>query len=208
MQILGITGGIATGKSTVAGMFAELGAATHSADAIARTLLAPDTDTTKHVLAAFPDSRDQGDQTHCAVDRAALARKIFSDPAARKRLESLTHPAIIEALAAQSRTWRALPSTSIGVLEIPLLFEAGLRHLVDRVVVVSCSEETQISRLQARRGITRQEALQQISAQWPVAQKIAMADNVISTDCDLADTRLQVLAVWKHCIDEEKMTIV
>jgi dephospho-CoA kinase len=186
MLILGITGGIATGKSTVTRLLAELGAPTISADALARDLLAPGTETTRQVLRAFPQCADPQD-----------ARVIFADPQARQRLEALTHPPIIAALAAQADHWRAMPSPRAAALEIPLLFEAGLSALVDRVVVVACHEEKQIARLRERAGVDESEARRQIAAQWPLSDKISRADSVITTDDDLAETRQQVQALWE-----------
>jgi dephospho-CoA kinase len=197
MLILGITGGIATGKSTVTRLLAELGAPTISADALARDLLAPGTETTRQVLRAFPQCADPQDARGLTVDRRALSRVIFADPQARQRLEALTHPPIIAALAAQADHWRAMPSPRAAALEIPLLFEAGLSALVDRVVVVACHEEKQIARLRERAGVDESEARRQIAAQWPLSDKISRADSVITTDDDLAETRQQVQALWE-----------
>lgn len=196
MRILGITGGIATGKSTITRLFAELGAPTTSADMLAHDLLAPGTETTQVVLKAFPSAADAADPTGRTIDRRALGRMIFADPDARRRLEALTHPAIIAALSAQAAAWRAQPMPRAAALEIPLLFEAGLESLVDSIVVVACRDETQIARLQARLGIDPAEARQQIAAQWPLSEKRAKADYIILTDDGLEDTRRQVQTLW------------
>ena len=194
MRVLGITGGIATGKSTVTRMLAELGAPTISADVLARELLAPGTETTYAVLTAFPDCADTNGS---AIDRRALAHAIFANEAARLRLERLTHPAIIAGLRAQISSWHKSSEARAAAAEIPLLFEAGLETLVDRVVVVSCAEATQIARLQARLNVDEAEARRQLAAQWPLAEKVARADVVITTDGDLEDTRRQVEALWE-----------
>ena len=194
MRVLGVTGGIATGKSTVTQMLADLGAPTVSADLIARALLAPGTPTTEAVLAAFPA---------CAapepgrIDRRALAQIIFADAQARSHLEALTHPPIIEALRRQIAEWRASSAAPAAAAEIPLLFEAGLEDDVDEVVVVSCAESVQQSRLCARDGISQEEAQRQIAAQWPLSEKVARAGFVITTDHGLEDTRRQALALWE-----------
>ncbi len=193
MRVLGITGGIATGKSTVTQMLAELGAPTISADAIARALLAPGTPTTEAVLAAFPGcAAPEPDK----IDRRALARIIFADAEARTRLEALTHPPIIEALRVQIAEWRASSAAPAAAAEIPLLFEAGLENDVDKVVVVSCTEPVQQARLRARDGVSEEEAQRQIAAQWPLAEKIARADFGVTTDYGLEDIRRQVAALW------------
>ncbi len=195
MQILGITGGIATGKSTVTRTLADLGVPTASADAIARVLLAPGTPTTAAVLTAFPTCVDADDPQK--VNRRTLAQIIFADADARRQLEALTHPPIIEALRAQIAEWRATGTARAAAAEIPLLFEVGSEHDLDQVVVVSCSGPVQIARLCVRDGITEEEAQRQVSAQWPLEEKVARADYVILTDDGLEDTRRQVLALWE-----------
>lgn len=192
MKIFGITGGVATGKSTVTRMLAEEGALTVSADDIARAQLAPGTELTQTVLAAFPLCRDATGQ---GIDRRALSHLIFADAQARTQLEALTHPAIIAALELQITEWRNA-GPGIAIAEIPLLFEADLGRLVDVVVVVACEETTQIMRLQTRQVIDEAEARRQIAAQWPISAKIARADIVINTDKGLEDTRRQVQALW------------
>ncbi len=192
MKIFGITGGVATGKSTVTRMLAEEGALTVSADDIARAQLAPGTELTQAVLAAFPLCRDA---TGEGIDRRALSHLIFADAQARARLEALTHPAIIAALELQITEWHNA-GPGIAIAEIPLLFEADLERLVDAVVVVACGEANQIARLQIRQGIGAAEARRQIAAQWPISAKIARADVVIMTDGSLEDTRRQVQEFW------------
>ncbi len=134
MQVFGITGGIATGKSTVTQMLADLGAPTINADVIAHALLVPGTLTTLAVLMAFPDCADPTDSARQTIDRRTLSRLVFADPTARVRLEALTHPAIIAALLKQITAWREADDALAAAAEIPLLFEAGLERLVDTVV--------------------------------------------------------------------------
>ncbi len=196
MRVLGITGGIATGKSTVTQMLADLGAPTVSADALAHDLLFPGTPTTRAVLDAFPDCADPAYPPGQAIDRRALGNIVFADASARARLESLTHPAIIAALRRQISDWHEAEGRCAAA-EIPLLFEADLVSLPDRVIVVACGEAVQIARMRARIGVSEEEARERLSAQWPLAQKIARADVVVTTDGDLEDTRRQVEALWK-----------
>jgi len=193
MKILGITGGIATGKSTITRMLSELGAPTVSADTIAHALLAPGTDMTLTVLAAFPDCADASGQ---AIDRRALGRLIFADAGARLRLEALTHPAIIAALQAQIAAWRASGAAPAAAAEIPLLFETGQEAQVDSVIVAACTETMQIARLITRLNVDDAEAHRLIAAQWPLSEKAAHADVVITTDGSLEDTRRQVEELW------------
>lgn len=196
MRILGITGGIATGKSTVTRMLADLGAPMVSADALAHDLLAPGTAATRSVLNAFPTCADPGDAAGQTIDRRALGRLIFVDEAARAHLETLTHPAIIAALQEQINAWRVSAEAQAAAAEVPLLFEAKLERLVDVIVVVACSEDLQISRLRARMGIDEAGAQHLIAAQWPLAEKAVRADVVIRTDDGIEDTRRQVEALW------------
>ena len=193
MQIMGITGGIATGKSAVLRMFGDLGAPMISADSLARDLLAPGTLPTRAVLAAFPECADGHNE---AIDRRALSQRIFHDADARARLEALTHPAIIAALNQQFALWRLLPNPRAGAAEIPLLFEAKLEQSVDTIIVVTCVETTQITRLCQRLNLSDADARQMLAAQWPLAEKVARADFVITTDNGFDDTRRQVDALW------------
>lgn len=193
MQILGITGGIATGKSTVTRMLADLGAPTISADVIAHDLLAPGTPTTLAVLAAFPEAVDSSGD---AIDRRVLGRLVFADPAVRLRLETLTHPAIIAALQEQIAQWRTADDALAAAAEIPLLFEAKLEWLVDSIVVVTCPKSDQIDRMLVRSNSTEEEVHRQLRSQWPLSQKEARADYIITTDVGLDDTRRQVEVLW------------
>ncbi len=200
MLILGITGGIATGKSTVTRMLADLGAPTVSADALAHDLLAPGTDMTQAVLTAFPACADPADLNGQTINRRALGRLVFADESARARLEALTHPAIIAALRAQIALWRASDEAPAAAAEIPLLFEAKLERLVDRIVVVTCSRSDQISRMLTRSSSTEEEVYRQINAQMPLAKKEIRADFLITTDdydIGMESTRRQIEALWK-----------
>ena len=197
MIILGITGGIATGKSTVTRMLGTLGAPTISADALAHDLLAPGTAATRSVLAALPSCADPADAAGLTIDRRALGQIVFADPAARARLESLTHPAIIAALREQTAHWRVSNEARAAAAEIPLLFEAGLESLMDIIVVATCPQPVQIARMLARGRFSVEEVQRQLAAQWPLAEKEAHADFLITTAGGEQDTRRQVEALWK-----------
>jgi len=193
MRVIGITGGIATGKSTVTQMLAGLGAPTLSADSVARDVLAPGTETTRQVLAVFPACADPGSTG--TIDRRALSLLVFADPDARRRLQSLTHPAIRALMFPQIAAWQAAGEGTAAV-EIPLLYEGGWETALNGVVVVTCAEATQLARLRARLGIDEAEARRQIAAQWPLSEKAARADFIITTDGTPEDTRLQAQALW------------
>ena len=198
MYILGITGGIATGKSTVTRLLGEFGARTASADADARVVVAPGSPALASVFTAFPEARS-GDGT---LDRAALARRIFADDDARKRLESITHPAIIARMRAVIDAARRDPSPGVLAYEVPLLYEAGLESLFDSVLVVTCSAGEQAARIQQREADAGRPPLgadalaDRLAAQMPVEEKARRADHVIRTDSSLEETRGQAKALW------------
>ena len=194
MIVLGVTGGVATGKSTVMRMLADLGAPTLSADTLAQELLLPGTPATMEVLKVFPACADSPG----VVDRRTLGRIVFADAGARHQLEAILHPPIITSLRAQADGWRAQNTAPAGALEIPLLFEAGLADAVDRVVVVTCPPEVQLSRVTARLHGDKAQAQQWIAAQWPLGRKEADADVIIRTDGTEDDTQRQVNQLWQQ----------
>ena len=194
-MVIGLTGGMATGKSTVASMFAELGAELISADDIAGRLLLRGSPLLNRVVEQFGDAILTADGS---LDRSRLAGIIFSDPEARERLNSITHPLIIAELEREIGRFRASNGSRARVLivEIPLLFECGLSHLVDKVLVAAAEQGTQECRLMNRYRLRREEASARIAAQMPVRDKVSRADRVVWTDGDLSDTRSQVEGIW------------
>ena len=194
-MVLGITGGIASGKSTLAAMLMELGGPHGvilvSADAIARELLAPGTDTTNQVLEHFGDSVQLPSQED-AIDRSKLAARIFGDAEDRKWLERLMHPIIDVRIRNTTQPYLGKPVSIAGephynlaLAEIPLLYEVNIDGMVDAVVVAWCTEQTQLSRLRQRHpALTEAQALQQIrTTQIPIAKKVELATNyVIDTE--------------------------
>lgn len=179
---IGLTGGIASGKSTVANLFAALGIPVIDADAIARDVVAPGTALLSRIRAEFGDEVIAADGS---LDRRALRARVFGDTAeagaARKRLEALTHPAIRAEMDARC----AAAGGPYQILAIPLLVEGGSRSRVDRVLVVDAEEATQIRRLQARDGSTLAQARALIAAQASRAERLAAADDVIRNEGDL-----------------------
>jgi dephospho-CoA kinase len=169
---VGLTGGIASGKSTVADLFAARGVTVLDTDLIARQVVEPGQPTLGRVVEAFgpgvlgPDG---------SLDRPALRARVFSDPAARRRLESILHPAIRAELVRQS----VAAGGDYQVLVIPLLVEGGRVDTVDRVLVVDCPVETQLERLTARDGETIESALKIIASQASREARLAAADDVI-----------------------------
>ena len=195
-QILGVTGGIASGKSSVAAIFAELGAVLVSADQLAREAVAPGSPVLAELAAVFGPAiiGPAGE-----LDRAALARLVFADPAARERLNAMTHPAIARLAEARLRQLRA-QGVPLVVYEAPLLFEAGATGRVDWVLTVAIDPTVQRQRLADRDGLAAAEMEARVAAQWPMAAKVAHADFVIDNSGPLAETRRQVMALHRYLL--------
>ena len=195
-RVVGLTGGLASGKSTVAAILRELGAVVLSADEIAREVVEPDTPAYAEIVQAFgtemlePDGR---------INRARLASRIFAEPAARLRLNQITHPRIRARLAEEvSRLQGRLPDDAVIVLDVPLLLDTAPRDVLplDGVIVVFVDEDTQVERLRQRDGITVGEVRRRLRAQRPLAEKMAEADWVIDNSGAPEETRRQVRALW------------
>ena len=182
---VGLTGGIACGKSTVANLFAALGVTIVDTDVLAREVVAAGTPLLARIIDHFGAGVAAADGS---LDRRALRARIFADPAERHWLEQLTHPAIRELTDARSTARRG----SYVMVAIPLLVETGGGDRFDRVLVVDCPPDIQLARLQARDGTTRDEAQRMLAAQVTREQRLAIADDVIRNDGDVADLRDQV----------------
>jgi dephospho-CoA kinase len=194
-----LTGGIGSGKSTVAQIFAELGAFVVDADAIARLVVMPGGAAFAGVVERFGPGVVSVDGN---IDRKALADIVFADAQARRDLESLTHPAIAAEIA--RRVAAAPPSCCATVLEIPLLTEiTGASIRPQAVVVVDAPEEVVLERLAASRQMTRSEAIARIEAQASREQRIAIADFVIDNSSSLSHLGEQVERVWERLLNLE-----
>jgi dephospho-CoA kinase len=191
MLRIGLTGGIATGKSHVLDVLRRRGIPCLDADALAHGVTAAGTEATTAIAIRFGADILNADG---AVNRAKLGPIVFADPAARKDLETIVHPAIYRAIEAGLRGFELLGTYPFAVVDVPLLYETGAEKKFDRVVVTSCSPELQLARL-LERGMSETEARQRIAAQWPTAEKAARADFVITTDGTFEDTDRQVDAV-------------
>jgi len=180
MKVLGLTGGIGMGKSAAADFFRARGIPVVDTDELAHLLVEPGQPALAQVVAAFGSRVARPDGQ---LRRDELARIVFADPAARKRLEHILHPAIRARWRAQIETWRA-EGRSLAVVVIPLLFETGAEAELDATICVACSAATQHQRLLAR-GWSPEQIHQRLQAQWPIEKKIAAADYVIWTEADL-----------------------
>ncbi len=188
MLRIGLTGGIASGKSTVADLFAERGATVLDTDVIAREVVEPG----RPALGALVNALSGGIlDAQGRLDRAELRRRLFEDPATRRDIEAILHPAILAELERQARQARG----PYQVFVIPLLVENRLEKIVDRVLVVDCPEEEQLRRLAARDGESRESALRMLAAQATREQRLAWADDVIDNGGPAADLPAQVAAL-------------
>lgn len=192
MVVVGLTGGIATGKSTVAAMFAARGAAVVDADRIAHALQEPGQPCHHQILEAFGTEILDGTGR---IDRRRLGARVFAEPAARRRLEAIMHPAIRAACENEIRAAEA-SGRPVCLVDAALILESGQRDRFDAIVLVSAPEAVQVDRLVRSRGLTEAEARQRIQSQWTTTAKAALADFVIDTGGDLADTEGQVARVY------------
>ena len=190
--LVGLTGGIATGKSTVSEMFAELGSVVIDADALAREVVEPGQPAHAAVVAEFGPGVLQADG---GLDRKKLGAIVFADPDRRKRLEALTHPAIRARLAERLGRLADEGFRGLVIFDAPVMIESGNYKNMDRLVVVATDEATQEARLRARDAVDPGEARQKIASQMPVSDKAKLADYVIDNAGDLAATRAQVTRV-------------
>lgn len=194
MRIIALTGGIACGKTTVAGWLREAGAAVIDADAISRELTAPAGAALPLIRQAFGDGVFHGDG---ALNRAALAHLVFGDQEARARLEGILHPMIRRRMEEELQACRKM-GVSIVVLDVPLLFEAGMEDMAEAVVCVSAPREVQIRRLQSRDGLTREQALARIRSQWPLTEKERRSHAVIDTQGPAEQVRRRVMELYRR----------
>ena len=192
MILVGLTGGIGAGKSTVAAMFAARGAAVVDADRISRRLQEPGEPCHAAIVEAF--GRGILDSTG-RIDRRHLGEMVFADPARRTALEAIMHPAIWSACEAEIRA-AAAAGQAVCVVEAALILETGQRSRFQRIVVVTAPTDVQVERLMRTRGLTAAEARQRLAAQWTNADKARQADHVIDNGGDLAATEAQVARVY------------
>ena len=191
MKLVGLTGGIASGKSTVAEILARQGAAIINADVLAREVVEPGRQAWTEIVNAFGPAVLQPDR---ALDRQKLRAIIFDDPAARKKLESIIHPQV-RALAEQRIREHAAAGYAVIVYEVPLLFEGNLQEWLRPVILVACDVDTQRKRLQSRDNLSAVQAQKHIEAQMSLKEKRRLADYVIENNGSLEDLERQVQAV-------------
>jgi dephospho-CoA kinase len=197
MLVIGVTGGVGTGKSTVAQMFRALGAVVLDADAIAREVVEPQRLAWRRIVKTFGDGVLNDDRT---VNRAQLASRVFADPARRRALEDIIHPQVLRRIKQQVHRLRRQRRVKAVVLDVPLLLEANAQDLADAVVVVTAPPEAQRRRLRQQHGWSEEEIAARRGAQWELSAKVALADHVIDNGGSVEATRTQVKRLWNRLV--------
>lgn len=197
MLLVALTGGIASGKSTVARRLRERGAVIVDADQVARQVVEPGEPALESIVAEFGPGVLASDGS---LDRAALGAIVFSDPEGRQKLNAITHPAVLERSRALFAAAAAEDPDAIVVYDIPLLVEAGRVDEFDLRVVVHAATETRVRRMIELRGMTREEALHRINSQATDTDRFAIADVVIDADGSLEHTLEQTDALWENLV--------
>jgi len=197
MVVIGVTGGVGTGKSTVARMFQRLGAVVLDADALAHEAMEPRRLAWRRIVRTFGEGVLNPDQT---INRQRLAQRVFQDEPARARLERIIHPQVRREIRLRLGRLRRARRVRAVVLDVPLLIEAGAARLVDALVVVTALPEVQRRRLASRHGWSAEETEARRAAQWDLAAKAALADFVVDNSDGVDATRTQVKRIWKRLV--------
>jgi len=195
VMLLAVTGGIATGKSTVSGILEELGAPLIDFDLLARQVVEPGKPAWKEIVDSFGKGVVQDDGR---IDRKRLSEIVFQDVGKRKKLEGITHPRIFEEFDRQVKEIASRDPDAIIQAGIPLLIELNLQHQFDKVLLVYAPQKTQVDRLMKRDRISREAAMNILNAQVAINEKVRYADFVVHNEGSLEDTRRQVEAVWEE----------
>jgi len=194
MKIIGLTGNIASGKSTVAAIFKELGATLIDADKIARDIVSKGKPALKKIITHFGNEILNKDGT---LNREKLGSKVFNDKNQRQILNDITHPEIFKEINNLIEKYRS-EGKRIVIIEAALIIEREkLKKMIDKLIVVSTKEDSQIKRLAKRDGFSKEQALSRINSQIPTEEKIKHADYVIHNDTDISNIKNQVETIWK-----------
>jgi dephospho-CoA kinase len=197
MLKVGLTGGIASGKSTVAEAFAQLGATVLDADKVAREVVLPGQPAWRKLQQAFgpefflPDGE---------VNRSKLRRLVFSNPEERGKLNAIVHPEVMKEINRRFEQLATSSQDAVVVVDVPLLLEAGVAHRFDRLIVVYVTENVQIKRLRERDGLSLEEARRALRTQMALNEKVEHADYVIYNSGTLDETQAQVEKVWQELL--------
>ncbi len=195
MLIVGLTGGVASGKTVVSEVLRDEGAYIIDADQIARELVQPHRPAWSEIVRGFGKDILQEDGS---IDRKKLADRVFADPEQRKLLNQILHPLITGEMDRRAREIGQEDPEAIVVIDAPLLIEVGYHRRMDKLMVVASTQTEQIERLKVRDGISSEEALRILSAQMPVEEKVKLADFVIRNEGSLAEVRERAKEVFRE----------
>lgn len=195
MLLVGLTGGLATGKSTVARIFQDLGAIVLDADVLARQVVAPGKPAYRDIVRTFGRRVLRANGT---LDRSVLAEIVFRNPAKLRQLNAIVHPRVARYQAELSRRIARNDPKALIIYDAPVLIEAGAHKRMDKIIVVTADQKTQITRLSARNGFSRAEALRRIRSQKPLRTKIRLADYRIDGTLPLQRLRREVAKIKKE----------
>jgi dephospho-CoA kinase len=197
MLRVGLTGGIASGKSTVSRIFASFGAKVLDADEVAREVLLPGQPAWKRLRQAFGQEFFHPDGT---VKRKELRNLVFADPEKRSQLNAIVHPEVMKEINRRSEILSSSVQNGVLLVDVPLLLEVGVANRFDKIVVVYVSESVQISRLLQRDGISEEEAKQALKVQMALSKKVEQADYLIDNSGTPEETLAQAEKVWEELI--------
>jgi len=197
MLVVGLTGGIASGKSEAAKIFQKLGARVIDADTVSRAVMRPQTECWQHVTAVFGRAILKDDLT---IDREKLASIVFSDQQKRLQLNSLVHPAIIHQIEALVARIKKAEPEALVIIDAALLVETRIYRRCDKLIVLSSEEDAQIKRLVERDGMSRKEAQKRINAQLPLSEKVKVADYLINNDGSLETLERETRGVFQSLL--------
>lgn len=194
MILVGLTGGVATGKSTVANMFKQCGAVVIDADLLARQVVEPGKPAWRAIVKLFGKTVLNPDNS---LNRHALGAIVFLHPAKRRALEAIVHPRVAREQARLTKQAARKDPHAVVIYDVPLLFEAGIDKRVDQTIVVTADQTTQVSRLKKRDDLSRAEALRRIHSQMPLTRKIRQADHVVNGTLPRSSLRKKVGQLFK-----------
>lgn len=201
--IIGLTGGIVSGKSTVARMFKDLGAKIVDADKLGHKVILPQETAWKRIIKIFGKDILQKDQT---INREKLGKIVFANQNLLKKLNKITHPEIIKLIKKEISLTKdnSKEEKKILIIDAALIYETKIDRLMDKIIVVYLDEEEQLKRLIKRNNLSKKEALQKIKSQIPLKEKIEIADYVIDNSNSLDKTREQVKKIWENLISRKE----
>lgn len=195
MILVGLTGGVATGKSTVAKMFKQCGAVVIDADELAHEVVKPGKPAWREIVGLFGKAVLNQDRS---LNRQALGSIVFRNPKKRRQLEHIIHPRVAREQATLTKLAVQKNPHAVVIYDVPLLFEAQIDKRVDRTIVIIADRETQIARLKKRNGLSRAEAIRRINSQMPLAKKVQHADHVLNGTLPRPSLRRQVVRLLKN----------